>query len=137
MDVLLEDDTEPFQESEDSDFATASDLGTANAVLVGWGGGALPPALSVTHWLAAAGKAEERASVAGRGAGFADCEHGGMHWLPFKLGTCVSTALEPADLDGSNRSSSLPSRPAATAGLHLGKEEREGIEVNNQERKLK
>ena len=40
--------------SDDEDADPEEDLGTANAVLVGWGGGAMPPALSVEEWAEAA-----------------------------------------------------------------------------------
>lgn len=81
VDVLLEDDTEPSQNDEDAD--PEEDLGTANAVLVGWGGGAMPPALSVDDWAKSAMVGNRiAATAAGRP-------------LPYRLGTCISEVYAP------------------------------------------
>ena len=81
VDVLLEDDTEPSQNDEDAD--PEEDLGTANAVLVGWGGGAMPPVLSVEDWAQSSmvGALMSR-NVGGRP-------------LPYRLGTCISEVFVP------------------------------------------
>ena len=81
VDVLLEDDTEPSQNDDDAD--PEEDLGTANAVLVGWGGGAMPPALSADDWAASTTVGNSLAVKAGG------------HVLPYRLGTCISEVFVP------------------------------------------
>lgn len=81
VDVLLEDDTEPSQNDEDAD--PEEDLGTANAVLVGWGGGAMPPALSVEDWA--------QSSIVGTRIS----ANAGGRPLPYRLGTCISEVFVP------------------------------------------
>jgi hypothetical protein len=80
VDVLLEDDTEPSQNDDDAD--PDADLGTANAVLVGWGGGAMPPPMSVDDWASATAVGNRLAAqAAGRP-------------LPFRMGTCISESFQ-------------------------------------------
>jgi len=81
VDVLLEDDTEPSQNDEDA--APEEDLGTANAVLVGWGGGAMPPPLSVDDWSKSVMVGNRIAATAGGKP------------LPYRLGTCISEVYAP------------------------------------------
>ena len=81
VDVLLEDDTEPSQNDEDAD--PDAEQGTCNAVLVGWGGGAMPPPMSVEDW-AGACAAGNRLAVKASGQP-----------LPFRMGTCISESFQP------------------------------------------